>query len=321
MERLRAACAEDPQEPGLAARHAQFLSVIEATRRRLEFEEHTATAADVPALRKRFQQTLLPFLEGSENFRHTLVKPFGYAGDFRLLEMLAANRCGSRGLAYHFDQSQLEYPASVACRQRIEWISDELLARLNARPRHPGAPAATEKGDSPLLVILDLGVGAAPVEQHLLRRGLEAPLCLHAVDMEPSALEYVSQNVAGPRLGVHPWRLDLRDPASLPRIGELATRADVVIALGLMEALADYQAVPLFATVLRSLPVGGVFYTENFVPTHPTRSIMEWFLDFHLSYRSLEDLRSVAIRAGADMSRMEIELDATGSLALLKLER
>jgi enediyne polyketide synthase len=321
MERLRGACAGDPQEPGLAARHAQFLSVIEATRRRLEFQEHTTPAADVPALQRRFQQTLLPFLEGSQNFRHTLVKPFGYAGDFRLLEMLAANRCSSHGLAYHFDQSQLEYPASVACRQRIEWIGEELLARLKALPRQPALPAPTEDGDTPLLVILDLGVGAAPVEQHFLRRGLEAPLCLHAVDMEPAALEYVSQNVAGPHLGVHPWRLDLRDPASLSRIGELATRADVVIALGLMEALTDHEAVPLLQTVLRSLPDGGVLYTENFVPTHPTRSIMEWFLDFHLSYRSLEELRSVAVRAGADTSRIELKLDTTGSLALLKLQR
>jgi hypothetical protein len=319
MERLRDACAGDPCEPGLAARHAQFLSVIEATRRRLEFLEHAADVADLPALRKRFQETVMPFLEGSENFRHTLVKPFGYAGDFRLLEMLAANRCASRGLAYHFDQSQLEYPASVACRQRIEWISHELLGRLKSR--QPTRLPPKSNGRSRPLVILDLGVGAAPVEQRLLHHGLRAPLCLHAVDMEAAALHYVSQNLASPHLVVHPWRLDVRDPAALARIGELAAQADVAIALGLLEALSDHEAVPLLQTVLHSLPARGVFYTENFVPTHPTRSVMEWFLDFHLAYRSVEDLKAVALQAGAHPSRMELKLDSTGSLALLRIAK
>jgi hypothetical protein len=319
MERLRVVCAGDPREPGLAARHAQFISVIEAASRRLKLFEQTTGAADLPALRKRFQATVLQFLDGSENFRHTLVKPFGYAGDFRLLEMLAANRCRSHDLAYHFDQSQLEYPASVACRQRIEWISEELAARLKARPKQEALVWQDKRGCLPPLVILDLGVGAAPVEQRLLRQGLEAPLCVHAVDMEPAALQYVCQNLAGPQLVVHPWRLDLRDPAALPKIGELAAQAHVVIALGLLEALADHEAVPLFQAVLRSLPAGGAFYTENFVPTHPTRSILEWFLDFRLSCRSLEKLRTVALQAGADLSRMELKLDSTGSLALLKM--
>jgi len=321
MERLRVVCAGDPREPGLAARHAQFITVIEGASRRLELFERIADAADLPALRKRFQQTVLEFLDGSENFRHTLIKPLGYAGDFRLLEMLAANRCGSHNLAYHFDESQLEYPASVACRQRIEWISDELAVRPKSRSREDVSGSQTASGYPPPLVILDLGVGAAPVEQRLLRLGLEAPLRVHAVDMEPAALEYVCQNLASPQLVVHPWRLDLRDPSALSKIGELAAQADVAIALGLLEALADDQAVPLLQTVLRSLPAGGVFYTENFVPTHPTRFILEWFLDFHLSYRSLEGLRAVALRAGAAPSRMELKLDSTGSLALLKMTK
>jgi enediyne polyketide synthase len=319
LEQLRVLCAGDPREPGLPARHAHFLSVIEAAKRRLELLEPTVAAADLPALRKRFQQELLPFLDGSENFRHTLVKPFGYAGDFRLLDMLAANQCASRGLAYHFDQSQLEYPASVACRERVEWITGELLARLQAKP--PALHASAAAGGPPPLVLLDLGAGAAPVEQHLLRHEFHPPLCLHAVDLEPAALEYLSQKLDGPRLRVHPWRLDLREPAALSKIRDLAAQADVVIALGLLEALADREAVKLLETVLRSLPNDGVLYTENFVPEHPTRSLMEWFLDFHLACRSPRELHAMAVRAGADPSRLEIKLDSTGSLALLKITK
>ena len=115
--------------------------------------------------------------------------------------------------------------------------------------------------------------------------------------------------------------MDLRNPATLSKIGELAAQAEIVIALGLMEALADSEVVPLLEIVIRSLRAGGTFYTENFVPTHPTRSVMEWFLDFHLAYRSLEELRAIALKAGAEPHGMELRLDSTGSLALLRMAK
>ncbi len=305
MERLKVLCAEDPPTQEVEAHHSQFISVIEQTSQRLKLLEKASGAADLMAMRHRFQKAVLEFLDGSENFRHTLVKPFGYAGDFQLLEMLAGTTCTSRGLAYHFDRSQLEYPASEACRRRIEWISEELSAPMKS-------------GASRLLSILDLGIGAAPIEQRLLRRHPEISLCVHAVDWEPAALEYVRHALAGGRHTVHSWRLNLRDPATMPKVSELAAQADVCIAVGILEALTDAEAVRLLEAVLRSLPAGAGLYAENFVPTHPTRSVMEWFLDFHLSYRSLDELKAVALQAGADPSRMQLKLDSTGSLALLK---
>jgi hypothetical protein len=48
---------------------------------------------------------------------------------------------------------------------------------------------------------------------------------------------------------------------------------------------------------------------------------MEWFQDFHLAYRSAEQLRSLALDAGAAPPRLHFKLDATGSLALLKVTK
>ena len=192
--------------------------MIEKTSQRLKPLEKAAGAEDLMAMRDRFQKTVLEFLEGSENFRHTLVKPFGYAGDFQLLKKLADNACTSQGLTYHFDQSQLEYPASEACRRRIEWISEELSDRMKRR-----------KAQS--LSILDLGTGAAPIEQRLLRQHPEIPLRIHAVDLEPAALEYVHHVLAGGNRIIHPWRLNLRDPAAMAKVGELVAQADVGIAI------------------------------------------------------------------------------------------
>jgi hypothetical protein len=172
--------------------------------------------------------------------------------------------------------------------------------------------------ESQSLSILDLGVGAAPIEQRLRRRHPEIPLCVHAVDWEPAALEYVRSALAGSNHIVHSWRLNLRDPAAMSKVDELAAQTDVCIAVRILEALTDVEAVRLLRAVLHSLPAGATSYAENFVPTHPTRSVMEWFLDFHLFYRSIDELKAVALQAGADPSRLELKLDSTGSLALLK---
>lgn len=308
LSRLKPLSEHDPEAPGCEERHAQFVAAIEQAYRGFRDLGRTTGAAELAAMRRRFQEALLPFLDGSENFRHTLVKPLGYAGDFQLLDMLARNTCASRGLAWHFDRSQLDYPASEACRRRIEWISGELAADLAGRP-------------APRLRILDLGVGAAPVERRLVRQVPGLSLELDAVDLEPAALEYLRGVFAAGAHVVHPWRLNLRDPAVLSQVAELAARAHVCIAIGMLEALTDAEAGRLLRAVLGALPPGAVLYTENFVPDHPTRSIMEWFQDFHLCYRSADELRALAQAAGADPARLQLTLDATGSLALLKALR
>jgi len=306
LSRLKPLCEHDPEAPGCEGRHVEFIAAIEQADRSLRQLERTTGTAELATMRRRFQEALIPFLEGSENFRHTLVKPLGYAGDFQLLEMLARNTCGSRGLAWHFDRSQLNYPASEACRRRVEWISEELSDLV--RSKKPQS-----------LSILDLGIGAAPIEQRLLRQHPEISLCVHAVDLEPAALEHVRRVLAGGPHIVHAWHLNLRDPKAMAQVGGLAAQAEVCIAVGILEALTEVEIVRLLQSVFRSLPASSVFYAENFVPDHPTRSIMEWFLDFHLSYRSLEELRAAALQAGADPSRLELKLDSTGSSALLRL--
>lgn len=305
MERLRLPCADDPAA-GCELRHAEFLAAIEQTRARLKELEGMAASSELPDLRRRFQEEVLGFLDGSENFRHTLVKPLGYAGDYRLIEMIANNTCGSRGLAWHFDRAQLDSPAAEACRRRIEWISGELAATVKRR-----SLAA--------LSVLDLGVGAGSVERHLLRREPGLTLDLHAVDLDPGALACVSGALGKAGSRVHPYHLNLREPASIPTVSQLAAQVDACIAIGILEALTDPEVVRLLRAVLEVLPAGAALYTESFLPTHPTRAILEWFQDFHLAYRSVDELHNLAVQAGASPRSLELKLDSTGSLALLNV--
>ena len=64
---------------------------------------------------------------------------------------------------------------------------------------------------------------------------------------------------------------------------------------------------------------GTPFYTESFNPKHPTRPHMEWFMDFHLGYRSADEVKKLVIQAGAKPENMKSSMDATHSLDFLKV--
>lgn len=208
-------------------------------------------------------------------------------------------------MAYHFDRSQLEYPPSVACRNRIEWIVSQIAPLVEAEPKRK-------------LRILDLGIGGAPIETRLVKLMPGALLEIVAVDIESKALESLSKKLRSTTCQVQAHRLDLRQESSARQVAALAQGVDVCIAVGILEALRDEDAEPVLRAIRQALPKRGVLYAENFVPDHPNRKVMEWFMDFHLGYRSADAFRALLIRAGFDASLVEVKVESTGSIALVR---
>ena len=89
LERLAVDCKSDPGAEGVETRHREFLDSIHRVTHSLVELEKNAAPDELLVMRASFQEMLLEFLAGSMNFKHTLVKPLGYAGDFQLLSMLA----------------------------------------------------------------------------------------------------------------------------------------------------------------------------------------------------------------------------------------
>ncbi len=306
MLQFRPEFKDDPDNAGTEEHHQRFLAEIEALMAALLRIERKVDTPIIYGMRKRLLDMVLEFLDGSDVFRHAIEKPFGYAGDFLMLDKLVQNQSFSTGLAYHFDRSQLEYPASVACRNRISWVGHELAAFVKARG---GAP----------LKILDIGCGAAPIERYLMRTFPDITLDLIAVDIEPACLEFVEKTVRNQRNTVKVARVDLRLADSTELIAGFAKDRDVCVAVGIIEALRDEEMIRLFKTLFTSLPKGVPLYTESFLPSHPSRPHMEWFMDFHLGYRSRERVRELVELSGAKPSKIESSVDATNSLGFLKI--
>ncbi len=306
MDYFSKLCAEDPFQKGTTERHEEFSAYLTTITEQLKIFQKNADSSKLTNMRNVFQKVVLQNLGDSIVMRHSLEKPLGYAGDFKLLDMLVNNDLQSTGIGYHFDRFQLNNPSSVACRKRVEWVSDELLSISSMRNGHK-------------FRILDLGIGAAPIERRLSRLKTDLPIDIIAVDMEPRALEFVQAELADEYKSVRPIQLNLKKEESLKRISEIANDITCCIAVGILEALTEAETISLMSTLLSSMPKGSLIYAEKYLPTHPARDSMEWFMDFYLGYSSPEALKEMVLQAGSSPDNIQMIEDPSGTIVTLKV--
>jgi enediyne polyketide synthase len=305
LSELQRKCASDPRTDRTEANHVEFMAIINNATEQVQAMECSTTPSSLPTLRKAFQEMLTPFLDGSVLFKRSLTKPLGYASDYLTLEMLAQNENEASGLGYHFDRWQLDDPASRAVRHRVDWVMKELLSFAQCKDKS--------------ITVLDLGAGAMPVERKLLRYASDIQWHFIGVDIEPQALEFCRENVQGKNVELETHCNDLTTTEGVELIAVLARNADVIVGSGILEALSDAQAIEIATTLRDSLSTESLIFLENFTDDNPNRIHMEWFMDFHLGYRSQNHLRRLLESAGFEPSQIEISTDPTGVLALAKV--
>ncbi|HJO93204.1 MAG TPA: SDR family NAD(P)-dependent oxidoreductase [Victivallales bacterium] len=306
MNKFKTQFKKDPQSSSTEKNHVLFLKEIEDFMSGLLNLEHKIGDDEKYQIRQDLVGFFMEFMDGSDVFRFALEKPFGYAGDFLMLDKLVQEDCESTGLAYHFDRSQLEYPASQACRNRIDWVGSELVELAKTKP-------------DKRLKILSIGVGGAPIERFIVNHLPDVKLELDAVDIEPACLEFVKDVLEHENNIVNVHRIDLRRPDAPERLKKLAVNVDVCNFIGIAEALRDEEVIGILSELNRTLPKGTPLYMESFLPDHPSRPYMEWFMDFHLGYRSKEAIVDLVSQSGVPHENMKPSIDESNSLFFLKI--
>ncbi len=304
LRELQTACVNDPDAHDAVVRREQIVDCVQNAIRRLQAVEGAVEPSVLYDLRKQAMARLREFADGTEVVSHSIDKPYGYIGDFMMLEKLLQNSTNATGLAYQLDTIQLGHPASAACRNRVTWVVDTLTPKITQR-------------ETATIKILDIGIGSAPVERTLLENIPELALSLTAIDIEPAALAFVEQKLKGRAFELNLRRIDLRAEDAGYQLAALAGDIDACIAIGIVEALRDEEIVNVFSSLFEALPHDALVFVESFIPDHPTRPYMEWFMDYHLGYRTTKQVVELMIRAGADPARITTSVEATGSLGFV----
>ncbi len=237
---------------------------------------------------------------------HAREKPLGYAGDFRLLERIGQRDVRGRGLDKAFDHFFQNQSAPNAVRNRAHLLADAILQFAEGR-------------DDPLQIV-SYGSGPAielrQIGQQLSEHASKSLDCvsLALLDIDPGALDFSStelqhhfsaENIAARRV-------------NLSRLPQLKDRddafplADFIFASGFFDYLNHADAVRTIRFFWERLRPNGQMFIFNFCQDNPSRAYMEWVGNWYLTYRTDDDMRSLAEDSGLPRHSWRTDIEPAG---------
>jgi extracellular factor (EF) 3-hydroxypalmitic acid methyl ester biosynthesis protein len=247
-------------------------------------------------------------------FAHrTFYKPLGYAGDYEMVNMIA--RDGQEGGSLYAKVVNcwfLQQPPAAAHRNRLTYLARCMetealrLSRLGRKAR-----------------IFNFACGPAVEVQRFLGDSLlSEQVELTLTDFNRETLEHVEkaiQDVKGrchrqtavrfQKQTVHQLLKESLKPAAA---GDGVKREyDFVYCSGLFDYLSDHTCAQLTDIFYDRVAPGGLLVVTNVDPSNPLRNGMAYLLDWHLIYRTAQNLRALLPDRAPD-DAVQIRSDATG---------
>jgi extracellular factor (EF) 3-hydroxypalmitic acid methyl ester biosynthesis protein len=200
------------------------------------------------------------------------LQPYGYAGDFQLIDRLYTNYRGPGKVIQRWDDFAQSQPAAQAVRNRKAYFINLL------QTCHPDK-------------VLNIASGPCRDIKEYFDNNPDADTLIDCVDQDGRAIQY-AQHL-------------LQHNASVTFIQQniLLYRNTSTYQLVWSAGLFDYFTDRVFVRVLRKLlscvEPGGELVIGNFADDNPNRAFMEGGMNWFLHHRSPEQLIDLAIEAGA----------------------
>lgn len=288
-----------------------------------KFEALTGAVAEEAASihRAYCRRQLHPLVMCSPFIHRTFEKPLGYAGDYEMVNMILRDpKEGASIFAKVVNTFFVQSPPAVAHCNRITYLTQMLSNETRRRVKA-----------SKTARIFNLGCGPAREVQDFLASD---DLCERAdftlLDFNEETLEQTSKllgNLQARHRRSTPIRMIQRSVNQIlregPRIGDLDESPqlyDVVYCAGLFDYLSDRICQRLLGTFYEMLAPGGLLVATNVDSSNPIRNIMEYVMEWHLVYRTDEELAGLAPK-GADPSSVTVHKDETGVNIFLEVRK
>lgn len=258
-----------------------------------------------------------PYLVEAPVLRQTFDKPFGYPGDFVLMQYYLDNAfVGDSAFGMVFHKITCEHPLAVGVRTRARWVAERIAER-----------ARQVNGCGPVRV-LSLGCGVA-AEVAMVHGELGVPTSAvqwTLIDQEDRALTAAHRNARAcvPEGGSPPNIKCLNVSFSRLFRGEEDTSLwgpqDVVFAMGLFDYLPAVGAQMLLAAMYGLVQPGGSIYIGNASGPNDYFWELELALRWTLLYREEGEMGGLAAGLPADAD-VRIEREPTGAYHILSCQK
>lgn len=226
---------------------------------------------------------------------HSRNKPFGYPGDYLIIDWIYTKKIDSGGIGKLWDEFYHRQAAPQAVRNRKDFFCATFDSLCKESPNG--------------LSVLNLASGPcrdiAEAMSKVSHKNKE--LHFHCVDMDNNAIDYAKDIVNGCQSNVSfQW-----ETGNVFRIRP-SRYYDLIWSAGLFDYLNNRYAVVLLKKMWRWIKKGGKIIVGNFHHRNPTRNHMEWGGDWFLIYRDEEKFMDLFLKAGIPQNNIEITSEPLG---------
>lgn len=217
---------------------------------------------------------------------NAFLKPFGYAGDFLMIDKIYTEHCSKKTFHRSWDKFFLNHPAAKAVRNRKKYFKTNMLRILN---------------ESNSVSLLNVASGPARDLKELYEiMDLGKTLKSICVDMDEEAIRYAKNLTSN--FSEH---IDFIKK-NIFRFTPNASY-DVIWSAGLFDYFDDKTFVFILSRFKQWCNKNGEIIIGNFNSEHnPSRHYMEIFGDWHLYHRSEKELIQLAKKAGFNPFQISI---------------
>lgn len=276
----------------------------------MEFERENLIAGreeNVYRLKKIFVNRIRQeFLHG-EYIVWSLKKPYGYAGDYKIIDDIYRNQPRTLGFDRLFDNYAQMSAISVAVRNRKDDFKKQLIELIKDK----------QKGS---VRIMDLGCGPCrEIAELLSAENISAKdLTIDCIDNDQRALDYskgilssAKRNATVNFIKENAVRLALKKEDSLAAAFK---KYDMIYSAGLFDYFDDRIIFRLIKNLRRLLKPGGILAIADVRDkySNPSVHFLEWVGDWNLIYREDEKFRGLFIEAGFHRNVLKIGYEQQG---------
>jgi hypothetical protein len=266
-----------------------------------DYEKFTSIVNSIePEHVDNFRQEIRTILNENTLIGHGFVKPYGYPGDFTLIDKIYRFDINQDSQYKNWDLFFQNQPGAGAVRNRkdffIEYCKNLVLRKKNAK-------------------VLILGSGpASDVHEFLTNFSGGNGITIDLIDFDQSAIDFSRR------------KNEMFDgQISYNKINALRFNSyklyDLIWSAGLFDYFKDKHFTFLIRKYINCLDDDGEMVISNFSTKNPTKRLMEVLSDWYLNLRTESDLFRIASDANVNKELVSVDKEPLGINLFLKIRK
>jgi len=246
-----------------------------------------------------FYEIIKPLLSLNSMLGFTFLKPYGYSGDFELIERIHNKWVSDDEEFSKWDVLYHELECSKAVRNRKQYYINE-LTELHSK--------------SPNGHVLNLGSGPCTDLYEYLTNTPNNTLSFDCLDMDSAAIEHS-------KVVCDNYYEQIRFINKNVFRHSFDKEYSLIWSAGLFDYFSDKLFVRLLKRMYSNLKPNGEMIIGNFSPANPSRALMELFGQWYLNHRDEKELHQLAIKAGVSEDKIDIRSEKLGINLFLHIKK